>query len=252
MAEALIKIDQPGGAGAGVAGKSVDTIVKDVVVELRNADNTGVVYHSWTLLDKPRRSTATIADPQAPVTTIVPDLAGTYRVRLFVNDGRDRGRMQDVRTFIVRDPAGFRPPAHLEGPLESNFPLETPGTFNEVGALDEIRRRMEANDNRDDPLVLEIPGGADEDIEFDWYQVDALVVWMELASFAATDLRIRIYANAGLSPALYDQNTINAVGGWFENIPRVIAQCDGKVYIKITNNAGAPAAVTFAWRVQAL
>ena len=49
---------------------------------LSNFDNTGVLAHRWTLVDKPIGSSASLTSTTTPITTITADVAGSYLVRL--------------------------------------------------------------------------------------------------------------------------------------------------------------------------
>ena len=49
---------------------------------LSNFDDTGVLAHRWTLVDKPIASGATLTTPTASTTDLTPDVPGSYLIRL--------------------------------------------------------------------------------------------------------------------------------------------------------------------------
>lgn len=257
MPSAEIRINQPGGPGTGSPGISRDDLLLHTSVELRNVDDNGVQRWFWSLLDKPPGSTATIANPNSAVATFTPDVYGTYRIYLRVNDGRGRRGMEVVRTAIVRDPAGFRPPAYLEG-VDSNFQL-SPGVFNEVGGLHEVRRRMTSLDNRDNRYaILGLAGGGGLlDFDIDWPLPDAHVVWLEMSSTATTAVFLSIYANAARTERVFDSGVVNPLTGWFYNVPFVATRTqargleNGKIYFTVEND-DVLSDIYVGWRIQAL
>src|SRR5690606_10675694 len=70
-----------------------------------------------------------------------PDVVGTYRLRLTVNNGA-RGET-DVRVAIVRDSEGLRIPAAGEGE-EANYPIGD-GTLNDQGYWPDLSRLLETS-----------------------------------------------------------------------------------------------------------
>ncbi len=111
MATSLIRIDQSGHPTLeiGTPGISRDDIVISTQVQLANGNDTGVRSRRWTLLSKPTGSTAVLSSPTDAAVTFTPDLIGTYRVRLIVNEGRS-GEV-DTRLIAIRDASGLRIPA---------------------------------------------------------------------------------------------------------------------------------------------
>lgn len=111
MATALIRVDQSGHPTLeiGTPGVSRDDIVLSTQVQLANQDDTGVRSRRWTLLSKPTGSTAVLSSPTDAAVTFTPDIIGTYRVRLIVNEGR-AGEV-DTRLVAIRDSSGLRIPA---------------------------------------------------------------------------------------------------------------------------------------------
>lgn len=110
MATASIRINQAANASpTGVAGRSRDDLLEDQVVQLRNADDTGVRAWRWTIVDRPYGSTAALSSPVAAAPTFTPDVVGSYLISLVVNTGRV-GEV-DRRVAAVRDALGLRVPA---------------------------------------------------------------------------------------------------------------------------------------------
>src|SRR5690606_9071875 len=100
MAGASIVINQTGIATPGAPSVSRDDLVIGSAVTLSNHNDNGVRSWRWELLGKPMDSTATLSNSSLPSTTFTPDVAGTYRIRLYVNEGT-RGET-DTRVAIVR------------------------------------------------------------------------------------------------------------------------------------------------------
>lgn len=105
MTSAAIKIN-------GVIG-SRDDLVLSTLVTLTNNDDTGVISWVWSFISKPPGSTATIASASSPTATFIPDVVGSYLIRLIVSDGlvnySDR-----VIGAIVTSNLGIRIPAAYE------------------------------------------------------------------------------------------------------------------------------------------
>jgi hypothetical protein len=76
---------------------------------LSNFDNTGVLGHLWTLVDKPRGSSAALSATTTPTTTLTPDVAGDYLVRLETYLDAARTVLDDVDEQVagVRLPLPF-------------------------------------------------------------------------------------------------------------------------------------------------
>jgi hypothetical protein len=120
VASALITIDQPANTSPiGVAGRARDDLLISQPVTLRNADDTDVNRWRWSILDVPIGSAVTLSSLTASQVTFTPDVAGSYRVRLAVNDGTP-GQI-DTRVAAVRDVNSFRFPAVGEQPSETNW-----------------------------------------------------------------------------------------------------------------------------------
>jgi hypothetical protein len=69
-----------------------------------NDDNTAIAGWLWEIVDKPRFSNAVLATPNAATTTLVPDLPGTYLVRLitYYDVGRLLADSSDLQGVGVR------------------------------------------------------------------------------------------------------------------------------------------------------
>lgn len=81
------------------------------------------------MLSKPLGSAASLTGANSPTAAFTPDVAGTYRVRLSVNNA-SLGEV-DTRLAIVRDANGLRIPAWGEA-TEANYTL-APGVLNDQG-----------------------------------------------------------------------------------------------------------------------
>lgn len=127
MAEARIRIDQATNPRPiGVAGRSRDDIVISQIVTLHNQDDTGVRSWRWEITDRPTGSAAVLSSPVDAAPTFTPDVVGSYRIRLIVNDGRV-GEV-DTRIAAIRDSLGLRVPAADER-AEANWLIGgTPNT----------------------------------------------------------------------------------------------------------------------------
>lgn len=245
---------------AGTAGRARDDLLAGSVCILSNQSNAGVYRHRWELLDRPEGSSAGIFNPGSPTPTITPDVPGTYRVRLTVNTGKrgpdgSDGEVQ-IRSLIVRDAAGFRPPAIRERVEESNFSIGG-GFLNEAGDLHEFRRRMKASDNRADGVQYNIAGGGQQAFDIDWPLPDAHLVYLEVTTLASTDTDIEITADAAYTHGLL-LSTVDATSGYIVRSPTLITRPSGagleggKIYFRFTNNDGAADDYDIRWRIQAL
>lgn len=142
MPAALIRIDQLTHATIpiGTAGRSRDDIELGEQVRLVNANDAGVRTHFWEIVAQPDMSApVSLSNPLAPNPTFTPNVVGTYRVRLRVNEGRVGER--DIRTVVVRDGDGNRFPAVGEED-ESNWDDPDTGQPNERGWWDDLRRSI--------------------------------------------------------------------------------------------------------------
>jgi len=126
MVTASIKIN-------GVQGSN-DSLNTGVSVALSNSNNTGVTSWSWQFISKPPVSTATILTPSSSTASFVPDVVGSYLIRLTVIGSSD----SDTDTVIgaVLTSLGIRIPASQE---QSEFdPLQgwAEAIYNAMVALD--------------------------------------------------------------------------------------------------------------------
>jgi hypothetical protein len=123
----------------GVAGRSRDDGVTAQLVTLSNADNTnissGTGGWTWTLY-KPRGSTATLSSPTSPTCTFTPDIDGTYRVELKVNEGL-KSTQKAKAALGVRSVGGYRVPAQGET-TEANWTSSHTGNPNETGWWEDL------------------------------------------------------------------------------------------------------------------
>lgn len=141
MAAASIVITQPGNSiPVGVPGRARDDLLLGQPVVLRNANDEGVTTWRWRLLDVPLTSTAALSSSTGPQTQFVPDVAGTYLVRLEVN-GATEGEVQTL-VAAVPDADGNRYPAAGEIGPHANYLVS--GSPNEKGwakAVESLLRR---------------------------------------------------------------------------------------------------------------
>lgn len=80
MAAQIVIDDSVNPAAPGSSDNDVSFI--GATHTLSNFDNTGVLGHTWTLVDKPAGSAASLSATSAPTTDLVPDVPGSYYVRL--------------------------------------------------------------------------------------------------------------------------------------------------------------------------
>ena len=260
MTQAQIRINQPANPNpAGQPGRARDDLRLGAAVELRNVDNNGVQRWFWAMLDKPPGSSATIANPTSAVATFTPDVVGTYRVYLRVNDGRGRRGMEDTTTAIVRDVAGFRPPAYLEG-VESDFDI-APGVPNEVGWLHEARLRMFASDNRSgapETASGVAGGGGVAVVRVPWPLHDAEMVILEIVGSSSTNTRVAVYPDDAMVNASYRSIAFDSTLTWAERAHYTITGSYSNgiesnfIKIVITNNDVGASDYDVRWRFQAL
>lgn len=121
VATALITIDQPTHSTTpkGPVGRARKDLELGKAVVVRNTDNTDVTRWRWQLRDKPIGSTATISDPTAAQVTFTPDVEGSYRLTLSINDG-GVGAI-DTKIAAVETADGLRYPATGEQASEVNW-----------------------------------------------------------------------------------------------------------------------------------
>lgn len=118
---AEITINQPLGAGAGVADKARQDIWLDTEVELVSSGDGSVWL--WELIDQPLGSTATLTDEETALATFTPDKVGTYRIRLTVDESEYVVRVARCRydSAGVLTQRGWALPAIDEQLGEANY-----------------------------------------------------------------------------------------------------------------------------------
>jgi hypothetical protein len=79
------------------------------VFTVSNFNNSNVLAHRWTLVDKPIGSSASLATPTAPTSTITPDIPGSYLIRLetFLDVGATDADDADEQIIGIRFVAPF-------------------------------------------------------------------------------------------------------------------------------------------------
>ena len=124
-----------------MVGRSRDDIVLGLPVQLRNADDTGVRSWRWEILDQPTIVGGdALSSPVAAAPVFTPNAAGTYLIRLIVNEGR-RGEVYRI-LVVVRDANGNRVPAAGER-NEANW-LDAAGVENPRGWQPDMRAMLDA------------------------------------------------------------------------------------------------------------
>lgn len=138
MATANMRIDQAANAQpAGVAGRARKDLLLSEPVTLRNNDDTGVSRHLWAMLDRPIGSNALLSSPSSPFVTFIPDVPGSYRISLVLNDGLAGERQ--IKIAAVADGFTRVYPAAGQQALEANWPVGG-GELNELGWAKEVER----------------------------------------------------------------------------------------------------------------
>jgi hypothetical protein len=142
VAQALITFDQLTHATTpkGSAGRARKDLELGEPVVARNTNNTDVTRWRWQLRDRPVGSTATISDPTSAQIVFTPDIAGSYRLTLSVNDGLPHEI--DTKIAAVLDLNGFRFPASGEQATEVNWLVS--GSTNEDGWAKDVERILRA------------------------------------------------------------------------------------------------------------
>lgn len=197
MPSSVIVITQ--NAVAGTAGRSRDDLVTGLSVTLTNNDNTGVYSHRWFLLDIPTGSAATLNNSTSAVCTFVPDVEGTYRIQLSVNEGNISGQTQ-VRLAAVRNTDGTRYFAYAEKGEEINWLID--GDVNERGRVrdHELWLAVSAASRASLNNIFEVDFSAQSTQDFvasgdDVYTIDGTDWTVENTPAAGT---FRVRANQGI------------------------------------------------------
>jgi hypothetical protein len=122
VATARIRIDQPAHPSqpVGQAGKPRRDLVLGQPVVVRNVDDTDVSRWLWSILDRPIGSTVVLASVSSPQAIFTPDVDGSYRIQLQVNDGLLEERQ--ILVAAIENSLGHRLPAAGEQANETNFP----------------------------------------------------------------------------------------------------------------------------------
>lgn len=81
---AEITINQPLGAGAGVADKARQDLWLDTEVEIVSSGDGSAWL--WELIDVPFGSAAVLTDEETALAKFTPDVIGTYRIRLTIDE----------------------------------------------------------------------------------------------------------------------------------------------------------------------
>lgn len=245
MASALIRIDQAANSSPiGMAGKARDDILVGAAVTLRNADDAGVKQRLWTLVSRPYGSSASITNPKSAVATLVPDVYGSYLVKLEVNE--NTAGQVDLREVIVRDPAGLALPSPLStgGKNGSANYAVSPGVYNEHGWAREMnQRQLRCLDTRAEPLQVKVGAGAFEVVIIDWGLPMAIMESLEITTTASTDTDVAVCVDLAGSLNRLQWNTANLTGAGRDNwIPLTLAGPLGAplefngIYIYLFNN----------------
>ncbi len=152
LGQASIVINQAT-LGPGVGGKARNDGVVNQIVTLTNADNENVKRWQWVLL-KPRTSAATLTSFDAASTQFTPDVDGTYRVLLLVNEGKVAAQ-KAVSLLAVKSPGGMRFPAQGES-NEANWTSSYTLQANETGWWEDLVDILRANQAVFDGTILTV------------------------------------------------------------------------------------------------
>ncbi len=126
-------------------------------------DGLAIEYH-WLLMDRPSSSRASLIHDISPICFFVPDVAGTYRVRLYVDNGATPSFYQDLEilaegTFSLDDQDGDGIIYAMELALGTN---PNQGDSDHDGLLD----GEEVYDHKTDPASSDTDGdGLDDGLE---------------------------------------------------------------------------------------
>jgi len=142
LGQAQIVIDQAT-LGPGTAGVSRDDGVLAQVVTLRNSDNTNVTAAAggwrWSM-EVPRTSAATLSTPNSATCTFTPDVEGTYKIKLLVNEGIKSNQVATL-LFAVRNSDGIRWVGQGEA-AEANWLSSFTGATNTTGWWEDLVEAM--------------------------------------------------------------------------------------------------------------
>jgi hypothetical protein len=110
MAIAAIVINQQG-KSQGSPGLSRSDLSAGATVMLTNHDNNGVESWTWELLSIPLGSKAALRGAMNPIATFMPDVSGSYEIRLTIDGGAFDRRIAAVGTNFL----GIRKPVPQDG-----------------------------------------------------------------------------------------------------------------------------------------
>lgn len=105
MPGAVIVIDQLSGAGAGTPGVPRDDLWEMQEVTL-HVGTTGNTAYEWELLAVPPGSASSIDSPSLETCHFIPDMVGSYRIRLITNGGGTEGNIQILVARVRFDSVG--------------------------------------------------------------------------------------------------------------------------------------------------
>lgn len=254
MASASIRIDQAANPlPTGVAGHARDDLILGSLVTLRNGNTNGVRKRRWSL-ERPLDSSALLSSTDGEAPTFIPDVVGTYLVRLAVNEGLE-GEV-DERAAIVRDPAGHRFPATTEA-AQANYQI-APGVFNREGWSPDLRRMLRSYDNRGGAaLEVSVAAGGTEEVEVTLPSDmdEGILQYMQVYAAASGDTTIRILADTHEVMAWPNFDPSVVTGARWHQLVSIfdaaLGLTDHKFKIEVTNNDAAPADYQIWLRVKA-
>jgi hypothetical protein len=156
MVLAAIIINQAG-KPSGLPSQSRDDLNLGTSVFLTNNNNTGVVSWLWEFVSRPVGSSAVISGSALPSASFVPDIRGSYLIKLTV-DGSPSNPVTDTRIAAVKTSFfGLRKPATSE---QKEFdPIE--------GWSSALQAMIDALDN-DAALNLKRDGSNQPTVDIDW------------------------------------------------------------------------------------
>jgi hypothetical protein len=163
VAQALITFDQPTHATTpkGSAGRARNDLELGEPVVVRNTNNTDVTRWRWQLRDQPVGSTATISDPTSATITFTPDIAGSYRITLSVNEGLPHEIDSKIGAVLSVD--GYRYPATDERATEVNWLVDgetnTKGWGKDLEVI--LRNAIDSNSLAGTLVIGNTSGGTD-------------------------------------------------------------------------------------------
>jgi hypothetical protein len=109
MAAALVIIKMTGDSPTNATPGSRQDLALSTVITFINQSDAGVSTWAWTLVDKPRGSSAVLSSSSASTTTLTADIAGTYLVNLTVNN--DTANSDQVGAAVLTPNHSLRKPA---------------------------------------------------------------------------------------------------------------------------------------------